>query len=46
MFPAEVSPREDGLSIRFDSPLRRPAPGQLAVGYDEEGFVLFAGTIQ
>ena len=46
MFPAEVSPLEDGLSIRFDSPLRRPAPGQLAVGYDEEGFVLFSGTIQ
>jgi tRNA-specific 2-thiouridylase len=44
-YPAEVSPREDGLSIRFASPLRRPAPGQLAVGYDEEGFALFAGTI-
>ena len=45
-YPAEVSPWEDGLRIRFDSPLRRIAPGQLAVGYDGEGFVLFAGTVQ
>ena len=45
-YPAEISPREDGLRIRFDRPLRRIAPGQLAVGYDEEGFVLFAGTVR
>ena len=45
VYPAEVSPLEDGLCIRFDSPLRRIAPGQLAAGYDEEGFVLFAGTV-
>ncbi len=45
-YAALVSPLEGGLAIRFDAPLRRPAPGQLAVGYDEEGFVLFAGTIR
>ena len=45
-YAAEVSPLGGGLEIRFDAPLRRPAPGQLAVGYDEEGFVLFAGTIR
>lgn len=45
-YPAEVSPAPGGLRIRFDSPLRRIAPGQLAAGYDEEGFVLFAGTVQ
>ena len=44
-YPAEVSPLGDGLRIRFDTPLRRIAPGQLAVGYDDEGFVLFAGTV-
>ena len=44
-YPAEVSPRDEGLRICFDAPLRRIAPGQLAVGYDEEGFVLFAGTV-
>ena len=43
-YPAEVSPAGGGLLLRFDTPLRRIAPGQLAVGYDEEGFVLFAGT--
>ena len=35
-----------GLRIAFDAPLRRIAPGQQAVGYDGEGFVLFAGTVQ
>ena len=45
VYPAEVSPAPGGLRIRFDAPLRRIAPGQLAVGYDEEGFVLFAGTV-
>ncbi len=44
-YPALVTPAGEGLRIRFDAPLRRPAPGQLAVGYDEEGFVLFGGTI-
>ena len=44
-YPAEVSPAGDSLRIRFDEPLRKIAPGQLAVGYDEEGFVLFAGTV-
>ena len=44
-YAAEVFPSGDGLTICFDRPLRRPAPGQLAVGYDSEGFVLFAGII-
>ncbi len=44
-FPALVTPTEEGLRIDFDAPLRRPAPGQLAAGYDEEGFVLFGGTV-
>ena len=44
-YAGEVSPWEEGLRIRFDAPLRRIAPGQLAVGYDEAGFVLFAGTV-
>jgi len=43
--PAQVLPSPEGLTLRFDAPLRRPAPGQLAVGYDESGFVLFGGTI-
>ena len=45
VYQSEVIPSEGGLTICFDSPIRRPAPGQLAVGYDDEGFVLFAGTI-
>ena len=45
LYPAEIAPAGDGLRIRFDAPLRRIAPGQLAVGYDREGFVLFAGTV-
>ncbi|MBR4702957.1 MAG: tRNA 2-thiouridine(34) synthase MnmA [Oscillospiraceae bacterium] len=44
-FSALVTPTEEGLRIDFDAPLRRPAPGQLAVGYDQEGFVLFGGTV-
>lgn len=43
--PAQVLPHGEGLELRFPTPLRRTAPGQLAVGYDEEGFVLFAGTV-
>ncbi len=45
-YPAEAVPSGDGLTLRFDAPLRRIAPGQLAVGYDGEGFVLFAGTVE
>ena len=45
-YPALVIPEEGGLRIRFDAPLRRPAPGQLAVGYDGEGFVLFGGILR
>ena len=44
--PAEVTPLGNGLRIRFDAPLRNIAPGQLAAGYDGEGFVLFAGTVR
>jgi len=42
---AEVFAESDGLVLHFDNPLRRPSPGQLAVAYDSDGFVLFAGTI-
>ena len=45
LYSALVTPTEEGLRIVFDAPLRRPASGHLAVGYDEEGFVLFGGTI-
>ncbi len=45
-YPAAVSPAPGGLRITFDEPLRRIAPGQQAVGYDGEGFVLFAGTVR
>jgi len=45
LYPARVLPREGGLELRYLSPQRRTAPGQLAVGYDEAGFVLFAGTV-
>ena len=44
--PDMTVPCGDGLTLRFDAPLRRIAPGQLAVGYDGEGFVLFAGTVE
>ena len=44
-YDAVVSPWAEGLRIRFPAPLRRIAPGQLAVGYGETGFVLFAGTV-
>ena len=47
--PQKVSallvPDGDGLTLRFDTPVRRPARGQVAAAYDEEGFVLVAGTI-
>lgn len=42
---ALVTPGPEGLRLHFASPQRRPAPGQLAVGYDGDGFVLFAATI-
>lgn len=42
---AAVCETPEGLMLRFPEPVRRPAPGQLAVAYDDEGFVLFAGTI-
>ena len=44
-FPALLIPDGNGLVLRFDAPVRKPAAGQVAVAYDEEGFVLVAGTI-
>lgn len=38
---------EDGkLILRFDEPVRAAAPGQSAVMYDEEGFVIGGGVIE
>ena len=45
LYEAEVFPWDHGLRLSFSAPLRRIAPGQLAVGYGEDGFVLFAGTV-
>ena len=43
--PATVEPGEDGsLLLRFAAPVRRPAPGQLAVGYEGD-LLLFGGAI-
>lgn len=44
-FPALLLPDKNGLLLRFDAPVRRPAAGQIAAAYDAEGFVLLAGTI-
>ena len=48
--PQKVSvlliPDGEGMLLRFDAPVRRPAKGQIAAAYDEEGFVLVAGIIQ
>ena len=42
---AEAEPREDGsLLLRFRDPVRRPAPGQLGVGYAGD-VLLFGGTV-
>lgn len=42
---ALAEPRGDGsLLLRFDAPVRRPAPGQLAAGYEGD-LLLFGGTI-
>ena len=42
---ALAEPRADGsLLLHFDEPVRRPAPGQLAVGYEGD-LLLFGGTI-
>jgi tRNA-specific 2-thiouridylase len=42
---ALAEPREDGsLLLHFDEPVRRPAPGQLAAGYEGD-LLLFGGTI-
>ena len=42
---ALLLPDGDGMTLRFDAPVRRPAKGQVAVAYDNEGFVLVAGII-
>ena len=44
-FSALLIPDGEGMLLRFDAPVRRPAKGQIAAAYDEEGFVLVAGTI-
>lgn len=44
--PAEVCVRNGKLLIRFLEGQSRPAPGQLAVVYDEEGFVLAGGILE
>ena len=42
---ARVDPLGDGgLLLRFETPVRRPAPGQLAVGYTGD-MLLFGGSI-
>ena len=44
--PAVLKMREDGsLLIAFDEPVRAAAPGQSAVFYDEDGFVIGGGII-
>lgn len=42
---ATLVPDGDGMTLRFDAPVRRPAKGQVAAAYDGDGFVLVAGTI-
>lgn len=41
-----VTPQGDRLRVDFDMSVRAPAPGQIAVFYDERGFVLAAGVIR
>ena len=44
--PCTVQPMPDGaLTVRFDSPLRAPAPGQSAVFYAADGLVVGGGVI-
>ena len=43
--PATAIPAGDELEVRFDTPQRAVTPGQWAVLYDEEDYVLAAGTI-
>ena len=44
--PAVIAAEEDGgVTVRFDRPVRAPAPGQSAVFYDEEERIIGAGVI-
>ncbi|MBO4330579.1 MAG: tRNA 2-thiouridine(34) synthase MnmA [Oscillospiraceae bacterium] len=43
-FPALISPEGGGLRIVFDSPVKKPAAGQFAVGYDGRA-LLFGAEI-
>ena len=44
---ATLAMNDDGtLTAAFDSPVRAPTPGQSAVFYDEEGYVIGGGKIQ
>lgn len=44
--PATVTPNADGAAVRFETPQRSVTPGQWAVFYDDEDFVLAAGVIE
>ncbi len=44
--PATVVPTENGLEIRFHKPQQSVTPGQWAVLYDDEDYVLAAGVIE
>ncbi len=44
--PAQVEPGDGELRIRFHDAQPRPAPGQAAAIYDEEGFVPAGGVIR
>lgn len=43
--PATVGVTDNGLEVRFHTPVRAVTPGQWAVCYDSEDYVLAAGTI-
>ncbi len=44
---ATLTKREDGtLTVEFDVPVRAATPGQSAVFYDEEGYILGGGKIR
>jgi len=43
--PATALPASEKIEVRFDTPQRAVTPGQWAVLYDEDDYVLAAGTI-
>ena len=44
--PARVSIAEGRMQLHFDTPQQPPAPGQIAVVYDRDGFVLAGGILE